>query len=87
MQSERVEIPCVIGGKDVRTGKTFESVMPHRKEHVLADVHQGGAEEVAGGDLRRGEGMAASGRGRRGRSASRSSSARRSCSPARGARP
>ena len=46
MQAERVEIPCVIGGKDVRTGKTFESVMPHRKEHVLADVHQGGAEEV-----------------------------------------
>ena len=46
MQSERMEIPCVIGGKDVRTGTTFESVMPHRKEHVLADVHQGGAEEV-----------------------------------------
>ena len=46
MQAERIEIPCVIGGKDVRTGTTFESVMPHRKEHVLADVHQGGAEEV-----------------------------------------
>ena len=46
MQAERLEIPCVIGGKDVRTGKTFESVMPHRKEHVLADVHQGGADEV-----------------------------------------
>jgi 1-pyrroline-5-carboxylate dehydrogenase len=46
MQAERVEIPCVIGGKDVRTGTTFEAVMPHRKEHVLADVHQGGADEV-----------------------------------------
>ena len=46
MQSEKIEIPCVIGGKDVRTGDTFESVMPHRKEHVLADVHQGGADEV-----------------------------------------
>jgi 1-pyrroline-5-carboxylate dehydrogenase len=46
MQSERMEISCVIGGKDVRTGDTFESVMPHRKEHVLADVHQGGAAEV-----------------------------------------
>ena len=46
MQSERMEIPCVIGGKDIRTGDTFESVMPHRKEHVLADVHQGGAAEV-----------------------------------------
>ena len=46
MQSERMEIPCVIGGKDVRTGDTFESVTPHRKDHVLADVHQGGAAEV-----------------------------------------
>jgi 1-pyrroline-5-carboxylate dehydrogenase len=46
MQRERIEIPCVIGGKDVRTGTTFEAVMPHRKEHVLADVHQGGADEV-----------------------------------------
>ena len=46
MQAERVEIPCVIGGKDVRTGTTFEAVMPHRKEHVLADIHQGGANEV-----------------------------------------
>ncbi len=46
MQSEKIEIPCVIGGKDIRTGNTFESVMPHRKEHVLADVHQGAAAEV-----------------------------------------
>ncbi len=46
MQGDRLEIPNVIGGEDVRTGKTFEAVMPHRKDHVLADVHQGGAEEV-----------------------------------------
>jgi 1-pyrroline-5-carboxylate dehydrogenase len=46
MQGERIEIPCVIGGEDVRTGSTFEAVMPHRKEHVLADVHQGGPTEV-----------------------------------------
>src|SRR5207247_8948528 len=30
----------------VRTGDTVEAVMPHRKGHVLADVHQGGAAEV-----------------------------------------
>ena len=46
MQDERIEIPCVIGGEDVRTGKTFEAVLPHRKAHVLAEVHQGGAGEV-----------------------------------------
>ena len=46
LSSERLDIPCVIGGEDVRTGDTFEAVMPHRKSHVLADVHKGGAEEV-----------------------------------------
>ena len=46
MQDERIEIPCVIGGEDVRTGKTFEAVLPHRKAHVLADVHEGGEAEV-----------------------------------------
>jgi 1-pyrroline-5-carboxylate dehydrogenase len=46
MRSERIEIPCVIGGKDVETGTLREAVMPHDKDHVLADVHQGGAAEV-----------------------------------------
>src|SRR5712691_6990905 len=46
MQAERLDIPSVIGGEDVRTGDTVEAVMPHRKEHVLADVHQGGPAEV-----------------------------------------
>ncbi len=46
MQAERIEIPLVIGGEEVRTGDTFEAVQPHKKEHVLATVHQGGAAEV-----------------------------------------
>jgi 1-pyrroline-5-carboxylate dehydrogenase len=46
MQRERLDLPCVIGGEEVRTGTTFEAVMPHRKEHVLADVHQAGPREV-----------------------------------------
>ena len=46
MRGERIEIPCVIGGKDVKTGTTAQAVMPHDKDHVLADVHQGGADEV-----------------------------------------
>jgi 1-pyrroline-5-carboxylate dehydrogenase len=36
----------IIGGNEFRTGKTRQAVMPHRKDHVLADVHQGGADEV-----------------------------------------
>ncbi len=41
-----MELPLVIGGKDVTPGNSTEAVMPHRKSHVLADVHQGGAKEV-----------------------------------------
>ena len=43
MQAERIELPLVIGGEDVTTGTTAEVVMPHKKSHVLADAHQGGA--------------------------------------------
>ena len=46
MEHERISIPMVIGGKDVHTDETFESVMPHRKTHVLADVSKGGPEHV-----------------------------------------
>jgi 1-pyrroline-5-carboxylate dehydrogenase len=46
MRNERLDIPLVIGGKEIRTGETKPAVMPHDKEHVLADVHQGNAEHV-----------------------------------------
>jgi 1-pyrroline-5-carboxylate dehydrogenase len=46
MESQQVEIPLVIGGEEVRTGNTFESVQPHKRSHVLATVHKGGAKEV-----------------------------------------
>jgi len=46
LERDRIEIPLVIGGKDVETAETFEAVMPHRKSHVLADVHSGGPAEI-----------------------------------------
>jgi 1-pyrroline-5-carboxylate dehydrogenase len=46
LERDRIEIPLVIGGKDVTTKETFEAVEPHRKSHVLADVHSGGPAEV-----------------------------------------
>jgi 1-pyrroline-5-carboxylate dehydrogenase len=46
LSSKRLEIPLVIGGEDVQTGDTFEAVMPHKRSHVLADVHKGGSAEV-----------------------------------------
>jgi 1-pyrroline-5-carboxylate dehydrogenase len=46
MRNERIEIPLVIGGEDVTTGQTQPARMPHDKDHVLADVHQGGPKAV-----------------------------------------
>ncbi len=39
MSKERVDIPIIIGGKEIRTGKTQQSVMPFDHGHVLADWH------------------------------------------------
>ena len=44
MQDERIDIPMVIGGKEVTSGDIYETVMPHNTKHVLGDVHQGAAQ-------------------------------------------
>src|SRR5690349_23951951 len=41
-----VEIPLIIGGKEVRTGRTVDIAMPHCHHHVLAKAHQAGLGEV-----------------------------------------
>ncbi len=46
MSSQQIEAPLVIGGEEVRTGETFDAVMPHDKDHVLATVHKGSAQHV-----------------------------------------
>ncbi len=46
MLSEQVEIPLVIGGKEVRTGKLGRAVCPHDHGHVLATYHQAGPAEI-----------------------------------------
>ncbi|HEX8693239.1 MAG TPA: L-glutamate gamma-semialdehyde dehydrogenase [Longimicrobium sp.] len=46
MQSEEIEIPLVIGGREVRTGRTETQVMPHDHGHVLARYHLAGEAEV-----------------------------------------
>jgi len=45
--STQIEIPLIIGGKEVRTGDTATCVCPHDHGHVLATYHQAGAEHVA----------------------------------------
>ena len=36
---ERIDIPVIIGGREIRTGRTHQVVMPHDHRHVLADWH------------------------------------------------
>lgn len=44
--SEVIDIPLIIGGKEVRTGKIRKVVMPGDHGHVLANCHQAGEKEV-----------------------------------------
>jgi len=46
MASEEIEIPLIIGGREVRTGDTDVQVMPHDHGHVLARYHKAGEGEV-----------------------------------------
>ncbi|MGB5575364.1 MAG: L-glutamate gamma-semialdehyde dehydrogenase [Thermoanaerobaculia bacterium] len=46
MLAEQVEVPVIVGGQEIRTGNTVETVCPHDHGHVLATVHQAGAAEV-----------------------------------------
>ena len=46
MSSTEIEIPLIIGGKEVRTGNTGKVVMPHDHKHVLATYHIAGEKEI-----------------------------------------
>ena len=46
MASQRLDIPLVIGGREIRTGRTAQAVMPHNHGHVLADWHKAGKAEI-----------------------------------------
>ena len=46
MTNTRQDLPSVIAGKAVRTGRIELAVMPHNHKHILADVHLAGSEQV-----------------------------------------
>ena len=46
LSGQRLELPLVIGGKDVQLDESFEQVMPHDTDHVLATVSKGDASHV-----------------------------------------
>lgn len=43
---QELDIPLIIGGKEVRTGQTQKAVCPHDHQHVLATFHEAGEAEV-----------------------------------------
>jgi 1-pyrroline-5-carboxylate dehydrogenase len=46
LNGQQIDIPMIIGGEEVRTGNTGTAVKPHDHDHVLAEYHKGGADEV-----------------------------------------
>jgi len=46
ISAERVDIPIIIGGREIRTGLTNQAVMPHNHQHVLGDWHAADPEHV-----------------------------------------
>ena len=46
LSSQVVDVPCIIGGEEVRGPSPYDAVMPHNHAHVLANVHRGGSAEV-----------------------------------------
>ena len=45
LSQKQIEIPLIIGGKEVHTEDTSTCVMPHNHGHVLATFHQAGEQE------------------------------------------
>ncbi len=43
---EKIEIPVVAAGREVRTGETFDVTMPHAHAEKIGTVHQARAEDV-----------------------------------------
>lgn len=46
LKSQKIEIPLIIGGKEVRTGNTGECIIPHHHEHILGMYHVAGEKEL-----------------------------------------
>ncbi|MFX0116190.1 MAG: L-glutamate gamma-semialdehyde dehydrogenase [Candidatus Hodarchaeota archaeon] len=46
LKNKKIEIPLIIGGKEIRTGNLGECRPPHDHQHILADYHRAGPEEV-----------------------------------------
>ncbi len=46
MAGEKIEIPCVIDGQEVRTSSKKNVIMPHEHQHILGTYHVAGGGEL-----------------------------------------
>src|SRR3954464_9367659 len=47
MAAETVDMPLIIGGKEIRSGDTSTFVMPHDHQHVLGTYHKATEAQVS----------------------------------------
>jgi 1-pyrroline-5-carboxylate dehydrogenase len=46
LRGKEIEIPLIIGGREIRTGRVQPCIIPHDRHHRLAVYHQAGIEEA-----------------------------------------
>ena len=46
MKAQKIEIPLIIGGKEIKTANLGQAVCPFEHQHVLADYHKAGPAEI-----------------------------------------
>lgn len=46
LKNQKIEIPLIIGGKEIKTGDLGECVLPHDHKHVIGVYHKAGTKEV-----------------------------------------
>ena len=46
MQNQQINIPIIIGGKEIRTGETENCILPHDHKTVIGKYHKAGVKEI-----------------------------------------
>ena len=46
LSNQKIEVPLIIGGEEVKTGNTAEMRIPHNHKHILGVYHKAGEKEV-----------------------------------------
>jgi len=46
LKNQIIEIPLIIDGKEIRTGKTVNVIIPHENKKIIAKYHKAGVKEV-----------------------------------------